>query len=53
MKDIVMKAFGGLSMQYYLRQLFFGCLFAVFVLFISARGGQGVPMGTIVIKMKK
>ena len=38
MQDIFWKTFGGLSKEYYLRQLFFGGLMAAFMIFVVFSG---------------
>lgn len=45
MHPVLQKSFGGLSRQYYVRQLFFGLLFAGLILSMASRGPQGLPMG--------
>lgn len=47
MHPVIQKTFGGLSPQYYFRQLFFGLLISAFVFYATTRGGQSVSIGTI------
>ncbi|MFN3494671.1 MAG: hypothetical protein ACK40L_09205 [Hydrogenophaga sp.] len=44
MYPIIKKTFGGLSTQYYFRQLFFGVALAAFMYFLSTQGGRAMPM---------
>jgi hypothetical protein len=39
MKDVFHKTFGGLDRAYYLRHLFFGCLFFALVAFVALQAG--------------
>lgn len=43
MHPVIQKTFGGLSPQYYFRQLFFGLLISSFVFVMALRGKQGIP----------
>lgn len=45
MRTVLQKSFGGLSKQYYFRQLFFGSLIAAFFLYNSTRGLQSQSIG--------
>ncbi|HCI14032.1 MAG: hypothetical protein A2063_03650 [Gallionellales bacterium GWA2_60_142] len=47
MHPIVQKTLGGLSAQYYLRQLFFGLLLAGIIFFMSTQGERSMPIGLI------
>ena len=40
MHPIIQKTFGGLTKQYYFRQLFFGALFAAIIVFMTSRGNH-------------
>lgn len=40
MYPLLQKTFGGLSTQYYIRQLIFGILIAAFVYYMSTQGGN-------------
>lgn len=44
MKTILAKTFGGLDKAYYFRQLFFGALLPVFIIFISSQSSTAKPM---------
>jgi hypothetical protein len=44
MKTILAKTFGGLDKAYYFRQLFFGALLPVFIIFISSQSPTAKPM---------
>ncbi|TVT44434.1 MAG: hypothetical protein FHP94_20435 [Denitromonas halophila] len=43
MRQMLQKTFGGLTGQYYCRQLVFGLLVAGFVVFMSMQGGRSMP----------
>ncbi len=47
MHPVVQKTLGGLSPQYYFRQLFFGLVVAAFVFFMSTQDGRSMPLGTV------
>jgi len=47
MHPVIQKTFGGLSTQYYFRQLFFGLAIAAFIFFMSTQGGHSMPMGMV------
>ena len=49
MQNFFRKTFGGLSPQYYFRQLFFGALFPVLIVWISLEGGKPVEIPKIAI----
>ncbi|TXI35794.1 MAG: hypothetical protein E6Q69_00740 [Aquipseudomonas alcaligenes] len=49
MQDIIRKTFGGLSTQYYLRQLFFGGLLAALVIFMTLNGNKPIELGLIAL----
>lgn len=49
MKEIIKKTFGGLSAQYYIRQLFFGSLFAIMVIYMAVSGGKPIQFGMIAL----
>lgn len=54
MKNVIRKTFGGLSAQYYIRQLFFGALltFPIIYIFISNDNPiQGEPAQYVMITM--
>src|SRR5690606_9591181 len=42
MQEIIKKTFGGLSVQYYICQLFFGALFAALIIYVVINGGKPV-----------
>jgi len=44
MKTILAKTFGGLDKAYYFRQLFFGALLPIFIIFISSQSSTAKPM---------
>lgn len=47
MHPIIQKTLGGLSPQYYFRQLFFSLLVASFVLFMFSQGGKSIQIGML------
>lgn len=47
MHPVIQKTLGGLSPQYYCRQLFFGLVVAALVLFASTQDGRSVPAGML------
>jgi len=47
MQEIIRKTFGGLSAQYYIRQLFFGSLFAALIVYVMLSGERPVQFGMI------
>lgn len=49
MQEIIRKTFGGLSAQYYLRQLFFGSLFAAFMIYAAISGENPAPISMIAL----
>lgn len=49
MKEIIKKTFGGLSAQYYIRQLFFGSLFAIMVIYMAVSGGKPIQFSMIAL----
>jgi hypothetical protein len=42
MHPAIQKTLGGLSMQYYFRQFFFGCAIAAFIFFMSTQGERSM-----------
>ncbi|MDP1573117.1 MAG: hypothetical protein Q8M09_12245 [Pseudomonadota bacterium] len=44
MHPVIHKTLGGLSPQYYFRQLFFGLVLAALILFMSTQGGRSMPI---------
>ncbi|MDQ7987055.1 hypothetical protein QYS36_19115 [Pseudomonas sp. G34] len=42
MQSFFQKTFGGLNRPYFMRQLFFGALFAVLMLWVAANGTKGI-----------
>jgi len=49
MHPIIQKTLGGLSRQYYFRQLFFGLVIAAFTYYMSTQGGKApMPIGMMV-----
>ncbi|WP_416397162.1 hypothetical protein [Allohahella sp. A8] len=48
MQNFFRKTFGGLSPQYYFRQLFFGALFPVLIVWITLEGNKPIESPTIV-----
>ena len=48
MQDVLRKTFGGLSRQYYLRQLFFGALFFALIAWTTLQSKHGTNVGIIV-----
>lgn len=49
MQEIIKKTFGGLSAQYYIRQLFFGALFAVLISYMLINGNKPIQFSLIAI----
>ncbi|MGD9860051.1 MAG: hypothetical protein AB7S90_08340 [Marinobacterium sp.] len=49
MQEIIKKTFGGLSTQYYIRQLFFGSLFAVLIFYVVITGGRSIQISMIAL----
>jgi predicted membrane protein len=49
MQDVVKKTFGGLSAQYYFRQLFFGALFAALIVGVVVNGGNSLQLDLLVM----
>jgi len=49
MQEIIKKTFGGLSNQYYLRQLFFGSLLAALIIYAFINGGKPIPFSMIAL----
>jgi hypothetical protein len=47
MQDVLRKTFGGLSRQYYLRQLFFGALFLALIVWTMLQSKHGINGGMI------
>ncbi|WP_232279896.1 hypothetical protein [Shewanella denitrificans] len=47
LKNIIKKTFGGLSTEYYLRQIFFAALFSAFILYVVAQGEGPIQYGFI------
>jgi hypothetical protein len=47
MHPTLYKTFGGLTPQYYLRQLFFGALLAAFILFMTTHGVHPIKIGVL------
>lgn len=45
MKNVIRKTFGGLSLQYYIRQLFFGSLFLALIFSTRALGDGNIDWG--------
>lgn len=45
MHPIFQKTLGGLSPQYYFRQLFFGALLGAFPIFMASQGGHSASIG--------
>lgn len=48
MRDFFRMTFGGLSTQYFLRQLFFGVLIAAAILWMAAQGAKGIQVNAVV-----
>src|SRR5690606_6430994 len=49
MQEIIKKTFGGLSAQYYIRQLFFGSLFAALIVYVVINGGKPIQFSMIAL----
>ena len=49
MHPVIQKTLGGLSAQYYFRQLFFGLVIGVFIFIMSMQGGHSMPIGILLI----
>jgi hypothetical protein len=47
MHPLIRKTFGGLTAQYYFRQLFFGLLMAGFAFFMSKHSSRPVPLAML------
>jgi len=47
MHPIIQKTLGGLSLQYYLRQFFFGLAIATLIFFMSTQGDRSMPLGML------
>ncbi len=47
MHPVIQKTLGGLSPQYYFRQLFFALIVAAFLFFMSTQGGRSMPIGMV------
>ena len=47
MHPVIQKTLGGLSMQYYFRQFFFGLAIAAFIFVMSTQGGRSMPIGML------
>ncbi len=47
MHPIIQKTLGGLSVQYFFRQFFFGIIMAGFVFFMSTQNGRPMPVGVL------
>lgn len=47
MHPVIEKTFGGLSAQYYFRQLIFGFLVSLFVFYVSTQGGKNIRFGVL------
>ncbi len=48
MHPVIAKTFGGLSVQYYVRQFLFGLIFTAMMMMIMMQSEQAVPLGIIV-----
>jgi hypothetical protein len=52
MQEIFNRTFGGLTRTYYLRQLFFGSLFMVFIVFMATRSKTAsLPVAVIALSV--
>ena len=49
MQEIIKKTFGGLSAQYYIRQLFFGSLFTAIMIYAVINGGKPIQFNMIAL----
>ncbi len=49
MQDIIKKTFGGLSAQYYIRQLFFGALFSALIIYMFISGHKPIEFTLIIL----
>jgi|SRR3990167_10042483 len=47
MQDIIKKTFGGLSAQYYIRQLFFGAIFSSLIIYMLISGNKPIEFTLI------
>lgn len=47
MHPVILKTLGGLSLQYYFRQFFFGLAVAAFIFFMSTQGGRSMSIGMV------
>jgi hypothetical protein len=49
MHPLLEKTFGGLSLQYFMRQFIFGVAISVFVGFMAARGPSGISVSLLLM----
>lgn len=49
MQEIIKKTFGGLSAQYYIRQLFFGSLFSALIFYMFVSSGKPIQFSMIAL----
>ena len=49
MHPVIAKTFGGLSLQYYVRQFLFGLVFPAFALFMLSRGPHPIQISVIAL----
>lgn len=49
MASIIAKTFGGLSLQYYIRQFLFGLIFPAFFYFMAIQVPEPFPISTILL----
>lgn len=47
MHPVILKTLGGLSIEYYFRQFFFGLTIAAFIFFMSTQSGRSMSMGML------
>ena len=49
MHPVIAKTFGGLSPQYYFRQLFFGLAFLGFIYFMTSHGSHPIQVSIVIL----
>lgn len=51
MHPVLQKTLGGLSPQYYFRQLFFGAIIGALPIVMGSQGGHSTPFGTYIFSI--
>lgn len=49
MRQLIAMTFGGLTPAYYMRQLFFGALFAAFFIWMKSQSSHGLDLASVLI----